>query len=121
VATRAKTISPVVTFGDRAHVISWAGLTQATLDDGDPVEMPGSADRSAQVIGVLGVGGSVQIQGSNDGVNWAALTDPQGNNLDMASLKIEAISELTRFVRPKVTAGDGTTNLTVLLLVKRGQ
>jgi hypothetical protein len=54
-------------------------------------------------------------------VNWAALTDPQGNNLDMASLKIEAISELTRFVRPKVTAGDGTTNLTVLLLVKRGQ
>jgi hypothetical protein len=49
------------------------------------------------------------------------LTDPQGNDLNITTAKIEAISEATRFVRPVVTAGDGTTSLTVFLMFKRAR
>lgn len=118
-ATRAKTITRLETFKDDCHVIAWTGLTFATTDDGDPLEMPGSADRSVQVTGTLGAGGSVRIEGSNDGVNYAALNDPQGNVLDIATLKIEQVLDLTRYIRPRVTAGDGTTSLTVTMLVRR--
>ncbi|HXH24040.1 MAG TPA: hypothetical protein VNI78_02250 [Vicinamibacterales bacterium] len=122
-ATRTKSISKLETFGDDVRVVSWTGLTQASTDDGEPLEMPGWADRSVQVLGTLGVGGSVRIEGSNvasPGVNdWAPLTDPQGNALDINSLKIEAVTELTRWIRPRITAGDGTTNLAVHLLIRR--
>jgi hypothetical protein len=45
------------------------------------------------------------------------LTDPQGNDLVISTAKIELISEATVYVRP-VVAGDGTTDLTVLILLK---
>src|ERR1043165_2163120 len=110
-ATRTKSISGPTSFGDdNVRVVSWSGLTQASLDDGEAFEMPGWSDRSVQVLGTLGTGGSVRIEGSNVAApsvsDWATLTDPQGNALDITSLKIEAISELTRWIRPRVTAGD---------------
>lgn len=118
-ATRAKTISHLQTLGDNVDIVAWSGLTQATLDDGDPYECPGNADRSVQVTGTLGTGGSVRIEGSNDGTNYAPLTDPQGNALDITTLKIETVTELTRYIRPRITAGDGATNLAVTLLARR--
>lgn len=109
----------IVTHGDRGHVIQWTPMTNSGSDVGTPVEMPGSADRSVQVTGTFGTGGSVRIEGSNDGTNYAVLTDPQGNALDITTAKIETIMELTRYIRPRVTAGDGTTSLTVTMLVKK--
>lgn len=100
---------------NQAWVCRWTPLLNT--DTGNPFENPGSSDRSVQVTGTFGVGGSVQIEGSNDGTNWSILTDPQGNNLTFTSSKIEAVSELTRYIRPNVTAGDGSTSLTVSLLV----
>jgi hypothetical protein len=76
------------------------------------------SDRCFQVTGTFGTGGSCTIQGSNDGTNWASLADPQGNALTFTSQKIEQALELPRYVRPNVTAGDGTTNLTVTLCMK---
>lgn len=98
--------------------IRWAGLL--ITDDGAPAGFAQSADRSIQVLGTFGAGGTVVIEGSLDGVNWETLTDPQGNNLSFTgtSKKLEAISEMTEFIRPRVTAGDGTTNLTVILLAR---
>lgn len=119
-ATRAVTITRITTAGDReVHVAQWAGLTQATLDDGAPVEMPGSWQRSVQVQGTLGAGGSVKIEGSNDGTNYQVLHDPQGVALDITALSIKAIQDLPRYIRPRVTAGDGTTSLTVTMLMRR--
>jgi hypothetical protein len=118
-ATRAKVIAPMDTVGDDVRIVTWTGLTQTTSDDGDPFEMPGWADRTVQVIGTLGAGGSVRIEGSLNGTDYAPLTDPQGNALDVTTLKIESIAELTRYVRPRVTAGDGTTDLSVILLARR--
>ena len=98
-----------------ALVTTWAGL--ANGDDGAPVELSFLSDRSVQVVGTFGVGGAVVIEGSNDGVNYATLTDPQGNALSVSAAKIESVMEVVRFIRPRVPAGDGTTSLSVVLLM----
>lgn len=116
-ATLTYTVDNVKTFKDDAHVITWSGLLNG--DNGSPLEMPGSADRSIQFQGTFGAGGTVVFEGSNDGTNYQTLTDPQGNAISKTAAGIEAVEELTRFVRPRVTAGDGTTSLVASLLVKR--
>jgi hypothetical protein len=67
-----------------------------------------------------GVGGTISIQGSLDGTNWVILTDPQGNAITKTAAAIESISEATPYIRPIVTAGDGTTSLSVLLFGTQG-
>lgn len=115
--TRTATRTAIATYGDKAHVIQWSGLVNG--DDGDPLEMPGSADRSIQFTGTFGVGGTIVLEGSNDGTNYVTLTDPQGNAISKTAAGIEAVLELTRYVRPRVTGGDGTTSLVATMLVKR--
>ena len=97
----------------KSSTYTWAGLTNG--DVGAPLAMSAFADRSVQVFGSFG-SGSVDIEGSNDGVNWAVLTDLQGNNLTFLTAKIEMVTEITQFIRPKCT-GAGTS-LTVVLLAK---
>lgn len=97
-------------------IATWPAMQ--TGDDGRPVELANFADRSVQVVGTFGAGGNVRIEGSINGTDYAPLTDPQGNALDIGGAKIEAISEVVRYIRPRVTAGDGTTSLTVTMLLK---
>lgn len=106
---------------DGVVIGSWSGLLNG--DDGSPVELAAFADKSVQITGTLGTGGSIQLEGSLNGTDWGLLTDPQGNNIVKTALtnSIEAITELVRFVRPRVTAGDGTTNFTVHLLARRSR
>lgn len=110
----ALTITRVPSAYNRAWVVSW---NLSNSEAGDPFENPGSSDRSVQVGGTFGVGGAVVLEGSNDGTNYRTLTDPQGNALSFTSAGLEAISEVTRYVRGRVTAGDGTTAITVHLCV----
>jgi len=116
-ATRSATITPIRAFGDDAHIISWTGLLNG--DVGEAVEMPGSIIRSIQFTGTFGVGGTIVLQGSNDGTNYVTLTDPQGNAISKTAAGIESISEITRYIRPSATAGDGTTTLVATLLLRR--
>jgi hypothetical protein len=104
------------------RLITWANLGHdgATGDDGDPVDFADFADRTVAVTGTFGSGGTVVIEGSLDGEAYFPLTDPQGNNISITSEKLELISEMTYYVRPRVTAGDGDTDLTVKLLVRKG-
>jgi hypothetical protein len=99
----------------RARTVVWPAM--ANGDDGAP-HMVFAADKSVQVAGTFGASGTLVLEGSNDGAspsNWFTLTDPQGNALSFTAAKIEQISEYTRWVRPRVTNGDGTTALTVRL------
>lgn len=100
-------------------LLTWSGLTFTTLDTGAPVQWVDYADRCVQVAGTFGVGGSMTLEGSNDGVNFVALADPQGNALTFTAGKIEQILEGPRYVRPRVTAGDGTTNLTATICMRK--
>ena len=116
-ATRTSVITRISSWADDSHVISWSGLLNG--DDGSPIEMPGHSIRSIQFTGTFGTGGTIQIEGSNDGTNYVVLTDPQGNNVSKTAAGIEAVVEVTRYIRPRVTAGDGATDLTASLLLRR--
>lgn len=102
---------------EHGRKVVWANM--ANGDVGSPYEKPPWSDRAIQVTGTFGSGGNCRIQGSIDGSTYATLTDPQGNDLDFTSAKIEQITEATVLVRPSVTAGDGTTSVTVTLLMLR--
>lgn len=115
-------ITPTVTKPNNDNsiiVVQWASM--ANGDTGAPAKFPQHADRTIQVTGTFGAGGNLRWQGSNDETNYATLNDPQGNALDITSAKIEAVSELTLIARPNVTAGDGTTSLTVTMLARMQQ
>lgn len=97
----------------RVSSTTWTPL--ANGDSGTP-ETPGRlSDRSVQIKGTFGAGGTVSIQGSNDGITWSILRDPAGVALTFTAADLKEILENTVFVRPLVTAGDGTTALTVIL------
>lgn len=100
----------------KACVASWANIANGS--DGAPLDQSQYTDKSVQVSGTFGAGGNLRLLGSNDGVNWNTLTDPQGNALDITAAAIKFVAEATRYIKPSVTAGDGTTALTVTILLK---
>lgn len=115
------TIAPVATIiaqDGSAYNISWPLLT-TTNTDGAPISAVEFADRAVQVSGTFGAGGSITLQGSNDGTNWYPLTRPAGTAITLTAAGIAAVTELTQWVRPLVTAGDGTTSLTATLVARR--
>jgi hypothetical protein len=92
------------------------------LEDGDTgssVDFAPFGDRSVQVVGTFGAEGNLRVEGSNDGSNWAVLHDPQGDALDLTAAGIVQVLEMTRFLRPHVTGGDETTDLTVVACFRR--
>jgi hypothetical protein len=98
--------------------LQWASLDQD--DSGAPAQIPEFANKTVQVLGTFGVGGSVTLQGSNDGgTTWFTLTDPQGNPLTFTAAGGEYVAETPEKIRPLVTAGDGTTDLTVIVVASR--
>lgn len=97
-------------------VTTWAGL--AADDDGEPVRLAVYSDRSIQVVGSFG-GASVTIGGSNDGVNYHALTDTSGSELILTAAALKQIVELPVFIKPRVFGGDGSTDIKVIMAGRR--
>lgn len=118
-AVVTETVTLIKPWMENAHVVVWTPLLNG--DTGNPIMMPGSVVRSIQFSGTFGSGGSISLEGSNDGVNYVVLTDPQGNAITKTSGAIEAIEENTYYVRPHCTAGDGTTSLTATLILRRNR
>lgn len=108
--------------------VVWTGLLNG--DTGAPVEAPDHVTKDVQVKGTFGAGGTVVIEGSLDAGTadgalasgadrtWATLNDAQGNALSVTAAKIERVQETCATVRPNVTGGDGTTSLTVTMILK---
>lgn len=89
-------------------------VSPATLANGDtssPADLGVRAPEvSWQVSGTFGVGGSIQLEDSNDGAAWTIV-----GTAKTAAGKAEA-STAARFLRFNVTAGDGTTALVATLI-----
>ena len=99
---------------DRYLTYTWAAL--ANGDTGNWMKAGDLVDLAVQVSGTPGSGGTVVLQGSLDGGATAAgLTDPQGNALSFTAAGLKAVLENVPYVRPSVTAGDGSTSFTVVL------
>lgn len=94
--------------------VKWLAIPNG--DQGRAVSLSMYQDRTVQVTGTFGSGGSVTIQGSNDGgTTWATLTDPLGNALTFTAAGMKQITELPYEIRPSVTAGDVSTAINVWL------
>ena len=104
-------------YGNIVVLYTWANL--ANGDSGLPVQGPGWADRTFQLTGTFGSGGTCVIEGSNDGVNYAVLDDPFGNPMSFTTAVLKQLIEIPLWVRPRVSVGDGTTSLTITGLFGR--
>lgn len=92
--------------------MTWSGLLQG--DVGDAIDYTPYLNKTFQVFGTFGVGCTVTIQGSNDGVNWNTLSNATGSSLTFTSSAIRRTDDVPMFVRPLITGGDGSTNITVI-------
>lgn len=100
--------------GADSWLITWAAIGDS--DTCTAVQMPTGSEKSVQIGGTFGAA-TITISGSNDGVNYIVLTDPQGNNIAKAAAAIEAISEHTRYIKPSTAGGTGSS-LNVYVFVK---
>lgn len=109
------TLASVDINGDRSVVMTTWTLTSADAT-GDSLSWADWADRSVTFVGTWG-GATAGLEGSNDGTNWVALADPQGTAISKTANAIEAVLELTRFVRPRLTTvGAGATVVATILM-----
>ena len=114
-------------FGNEAFIYTWTALT-TTDNYGSPTKLPGWSDRCVQMNGALGTGGQVTMYGSNvvspnlaNDDDWFILNDAQGNALTLDTLRGEQIIEVPLWIRPKISGGNGATDLNIhLCLVKGG-
>lgn len=98
-------------------VFQWTGLLNG--DTGSLVNINEYGDRSVQVTGTFGLGGSVNVEGNLDGANNSILRAPDSSALTFTAAGLKQILETSLNIRPNVTAGDGTTSLVVTLYARR--
>lgn len=121
-ATRAAVIT-VPNVDITARVVTWSGLLQSSSDVGAGHQVADASELMALInSGTLGAAGAITWQGSIDNTNWFTLTSRIGtpaNVVQTALLTPTMIQERPIYVRPSVTAGDGTTTLVAALVIKR--
>jgi len=102
-----------------AQQVLWETIT-TTNNVGSGIELSSHADRSFHAVGNFGTGGTIDIEGSNDGTNWALLKDPFGTDLQLTSAApLASLTEATRYVRPSLSAGTGGVDLDVYMYARQ--
>ncbi len=103
----------------RVHRFVWTGLLNG--DDGVPVSIPGAADMTVQVFGTFGTGGTIILEGSceeDPPSNYFQMRDQGDNLISFVGDDGESVGPIATFIRPRVTGGDGDTDLTMILLAR---
>ena len=98
--------------------VVWGALAKGDAGDTLGPDLALWSDRSIQVNGTFGASGTVVWEGSNDGVNFFTLTAPAGTSLTFTAAGLKQVLEGVLYARPRVTSGDGTTNLSVTVLLR---
>ncbi len=97
-------------------VVTWETLT-TTNDTGRAVKIPEWADKTIMFTATWGAGGSVSLEGSNDGTTYFILNEPDNTSPVTATANaLMTVLANPLWVRPRVTAGDGTTDVDVKLI-----
>ncbi len=114
-ATQVVTLSnPDSALGQGRSLIATAAA-MGNADSTANVATLGFDEAALQISGTFGVGGSVTIEGSFDGTNFFAL--PGTSAITAAGIaSITAVA--SRFLRARVTAGDGTTALVAVFFLR---
>jgi hypothetical protein len=99
-------------------IYTWSGLLNG--DDGAGASYQGAGDRTIAITGTFGAGGTVIVEGSLDnGINWLPLRDPSSTAISLTAAGVRAVLENVPLIRPRVTAGDGTTAITATMSIRR--
>ena len=110
-ATVNPTVAPI---GSGALVVTWGPL--ANGDVGALYNVADFGDNTVTFEGTAGAGANIQLEGCNHPSDTPrVLVDPQGNAIAKAVASIEQVLEAPAYIRPNVTAGDGTTSWTAKL------
>ena len=110
----AERVGKITIADDGQGKIVWSGLLNG--DTGAPARLGRYADKTILVTGTLGSGGTVQMQGSADaGTTLGRLRDPQGTLIEVQDIHGVVIAENPELIQPKISAGDGDTDLVVTL------
>ena len=105
------TIELSIGVDNTAHSSSVLWETLTASDVGEAKEYTYFNDRTVQVTGTFG--GTVSIEGSNDGVNYTTLTDAAGSALEFTAAGLKLITEAPRYIRP--SAGSGVSDIDVII------
>lgn len=84
------------------------------VDTGAGVDMGGYPDRTVTATGDFG-GGTVTIEGSNDGTVWQTLSEPDGTALTFTANGVAVIAESTQYVR-QTMAGGAAADVDVIIV-----
>lgn len=126
-ANNNPTVTQTQSLYGHAIQVAWIGMANGDVGAGplnsDPyIRAVGAADRSIQIEGTFGAGGTVVVEGTNASIDptvaaptWYTLRDALGNNLSFTSAGLKSILEHTAAIRVRVTAGDGTTSINAYL------
>lgn len=99
--------------------VTWGPMQNGDIGAAPGIDLSAYTDATFQVEGTFGVGGSVAVLGSIDSVNYRACRNPQGTTIAVTAAGLTAVQEGVAHTLPSVTAGDGTTSLTVSALYRR--
>jgi hypothetical protein len=73
--------------GDQ-RAFTWGPLLNG--EAGATLNLPAFGDRTVQVAGTFGAGGTIVIEGSLDGTNWITLNNIQGSALSLTAAGLRA-------------------------------
>jgi len=116
-ATRNWTIDKIT---NKVAVATVSGLLNE--DTSNDLKLPMYPNKTFHVFGTFGVGGNLLVRGRNGGVSPTNLQplhklDAPANNLSTVTAEtLASIVEDSLFVVANVSAGDGTTSLTVVCM-----
>lgn len=113
-ATTFNAVTAVVPGG---ATYTW-GVLAVSGDIGDTQPVNNRTLASVQVDGGFGTGGTVVLEGSNDGTTWATLVNNAGTSISCAAACFHGVRDQPRFVRPRLSAGTGSITLTVRLYLR---
>ena len=100
----------------------WTGLT--TTGAGRALDAHAYPDKTVILAGTIGSGTTVVLQGSTatnplvTGGSWYTLTDQSDNALSLSTGKVETIAQNPRMIRPRVTAKNANTNVSVTIIAQ---
>jgi len=115
-ATETAVITTPYGYGsDKVQKITWSDLQGG--DTGSAVKVANWTKKSVSVSGTW-TGVSATIQGSNDGVNYYALTDEQGSGVSFTANAFKTIGPNPLYIKPVVTGGVSGTLQFDLILAK---
>lgn len=106
---------------NKAGLVKPVAVTWSSLNSGDnglAYEMAEARNVSFQAKGTFTGGGTVKLEGSNDGITFFTLKAMNASSdVSMTAAGFSSVIDRPRYYRPNVTAGGVSTDLTGVLSI----